>query len=159
MSLRDRLLQRREARKETLRVEAWEGPDGAEVWVEVREFSARDRILWRSRAWEVKRDADGQAEAGPDGEPLKTLTDDWALQLILLTTYDPETGQRLLSPEDAERLKDLPASEYDAVIEPLAGLLTAALDINGLTPRDKEDAADFTQAPGNSEPVSTSPRS
>lgn len=157
MNLRDRLLQAPEERRHVEAMPAWDTEAEPGRKVELREFSARDRIWWRSEFWEADLDEDNLQRKDDKGNSLIRPRDFWNLALVMLCLFDPQTGERIFGREDVQTVANAPASLFDKYFAPLVDLYPKALEINGLAAGAVEEAANFTSPTPNTEASSTSP--
>lgn len=105
MSLRDRIISTDDIVSEMVEIPAWD------VTVEVRSMSARARVRMMSRA------------AENDGElNMETLFP----EIVVLCSYDPDTGERIFNDDDVSMLLDKSAG-------PIELLATAAMRVSGMT--------------------------
>jgi len=113
VSLRDQILAAEDIQIEMVEVPEWG------VTVEVRGMSGADR----SALMQAVADS-------PEG---KATISTMYVDSIIATAYDPETGERLFTPEDAGALNAKAASALDRLAE-------VSMRLSGMTAESTEDA-------------------
>lgn len=130
MSLRDQILTVQDLPAEQLPIPEWG------CTVEVRGMSGTQRAEFLGRFF----DGDGK----PTGNPIETYP-----HLVAAHVFDPATGERVFTEDDAEAL----ASKSAAILEMLA---SKALSLSALQPKAVADAAKKSEALPSGDSSSTS---
>lgn len=115
MSLRERILAKQDLKSTIVPVPEWayeEDGQQVECQIEIRELSAKGRMIWREAA----------LDTSSKEEKFKP---DWPIQLIVACAFEPGTQDRVFTPEDAAAL-------YEKSDAALGRLIEEAIVINGL---------------------------
>lgn len=110
MSIKSKIKEAQDLKKEIVQISEWD------VSIEVRTMTAKQR----AELFNLSMDEDG-----------KFIQKNFQAGMVIASCYDPETGDKLFAPEDADWLMDKASGPIEKIINKvtkLSGLIRGALE-------------------------------